>query len=177
MSTVPFSLGGRYSTRFRLPRQESLSSVKTLAIIYHSRSGHTEQLAQAVLRGARTESEVRSYLVKAFDAGLDDLKNSDAVIFGTPENFGYMSGALKDFFDRTYDEALPLALNLPYALFISAGNDGSNAVREIDRILRGYPMRKVAEPILSIKQVTDEDLRRCEELGATIAAGLAMGIF
>lgn len=151
--------------------------MKTLAIIYHSRSGHTEQMAQAVLRGALTEENIRTYCIKAFDAALKDLKESDAIIFGTPENFGYMSGALKDFFDRTYDDALPLALNLPYALFVSAGNDGTNAVREVDRILRGYPMRKVAEPVISVKQATKEDLQRCEELGATIAAGLALGIF
>ena len=151
--------------------------MKTLAIIYHSRSGHTEQLAQAVLRGALTEETVRSYLIKAFDATLNDLKASDAIIFGTPENFGYMSGALKDFFDRTYDDALPLALNRPYALFVSAGNDGTNAVREVDRILRGYTMRKVAEPVISVKQATDEHIQQCETLGATLAAGLSLGIF
>lgn len=155
--------------------------MKTLAIIYHSRSGHTEALAQAVLRGAQTETEVNSYLVKAFDASLDDLKKSDGIIFGTPENFGYMSGALKDFFDRTYDDALPLALNLPYALFVSAGNDGSGAVREVDRILRGYPMRKIAEPVVVSGKI-DEALRehylkKCEELGATFAAGLSIGMF
>lgn len=160
-----------------MQRLQDLPPMKTLAIIYHSRSGHTEALAQAVLKGAQTETGVRSYLVKAFDATLDDLRHSDAVIFGTPENFGYMSGALKDFFDRTYDDALPLALNLPYALFVSAGNDGTGAVREVDRILRGYPMRKVAEPLISRKNATPEDLRQCEELGATLAAGIGMGIF
>ena len=151
--------------------------MKTLAIIYHSRSGHTEQLAQAVLRGALTEETVRSYLIKAFDATLNDLKASDAIIFGTPENFGYMSGALKDFFDRTYDDAMPLALNRPYALFVSAGNDGTNAVREVDRILRGYTMRKVAEPVISVKQASAEHIQQCETLGATLAAGLSLGIF
>jgi len=158
------------------------TGVKTLAIIYHSRSGHTEQLAQAVLRGALTEENVHSYLVKAFDATLKDLQESDAIIFGTPENFGYMSGALKDFFDRTYDDALPLALNLPYALFVSAGNDGTNAVREVERILRGYPMRKVAEAVISVKKIAAPDLQniyvqKCEELGATMATGLSLGIF
>jgi len=156
--------------------------MKKLAIIYHSRSGHTEQMAQAVLRGALSEENVHSYLVKAFEATLKDLTESDGIIFGTPENFGYMSGALKDFFDRTYDDALPLALNLPYALFVSAGNDGSNAVREVDRILRGYPMRKVAEPVISVKQAGKPELQnfylqKCEELGATLATGIGMGIF
>jgi len=156
--------------------------MKTLAIIYHSRSGLTQHMAEAVLRGAKNEDGVNSYLVRALDATLEDLKNSDGVIFGTPENFGYMSGALKDFFDRTYDDALPLALNLPYALFVSAGNDGTGAVREVDRILRGYPMRKVADPVIYRKKAGEDDLQKfyfekCEELGATIAAGLALGIF
>lgn len=150
---------------------------KTLAIIYHSRSGHTSQMAEAVLRGAQTESSVRSYLIRAFDADLRDLTQSNGIIFGTPENFGYMSGALKDFFDRTYDDALPLALNLPYSLFVSAGNDGSGAVREVERILRGYPLRKVAEPVISRKALTPGDIQQCEELGALMASGISMGIF
>jgi len=157
--------------------------MKRLTIIYHSRSGGTEAMAQAVLRGARSEEQVESVLVRAFDAGLEDLKRSDALVFGTPENFGYMSGALKDFFDRTYDDTLPLQLNLPYALFVSAGNDGSGAVREVDRILRGYPMRKVAEPVIAVR-LGEKDpaahetiLLQCEELGATLATGLGMGIF
>ena len=151
--------------------------MKKLAIIYHSRSGHTDALARAVYEGASAESEVDVTLVKAFDARLEHLSQSDGVIFGTPENFGYMSGALKDFFDRTYDDALPMELNLPYALFVSAGNDGTGAVREIDRILRGYPLKKVAEPVISRKNVSEEDLEKSRELGATLAAGLAFGIF
>jgi multimeric flavodoxin WrbA len=157
--------------------------MKRLSIIYHSRSGGTEAMAHAVLRGARSEAQVESVLVRALDAGLEDLKRSDALIFGTPENFGYMSGALKDFFDRTYDDALPLQLNLPYALFVSAGNDGSGAVREVDRILRGYPMRKMAEPVIAVSTkekdpvARDKVLLQCEELGAALAAGIGMGIF
>lgn len=151
--------------------------MKKLSIIYHSRSGHAEKLAQAVLQGAQQEREVKSYLIKAYDASLKDITQVDGVIFGTPENFGYMSGALKDFFDRTYDDALPLQLNLPYALFVSAGNDGSNAVREVDRILCGYPMKKIAEPIISVKQASSSNLEQCNELGAAMAAGLSLGIF
>lgn len=134
-------------------------------------------MAHAVLQGASSDENVIAIAISAFDASTETLCQSDAIIFGTPENFGYMSGALKDFFDRTYYEALPLELNLPYALFVSAGNDGTGAVREVDRILKGYPMRKVAEPIISIKEVLQNDLQRCEELGATIAAGLELGIF
>ncbi len=150
---------------------------KRLAIIYHSQSGHTEAMSEAVLRGASQEENVEAYKIRAFDAKLEDLTNSDAIIFGTPENFGYMSGALKDFFDRTYDDALPLELNLPYAMFVSAGNDGTGAVREVGRILKGYPMRPVLEAVICVKEVDEACVARCEELGATLAAGIGMGIF
>lgn len=150
---------------------------KQLLILYHSQSGNTGRLAQAVLRGAQQEEETEVRLVSAFDAGLEDLLRSDAIIIGTPENFGYMSGAIKDFFDRTYYPAQEHQLNLPYALFVSAGNDGSGAVREIDRILLGYPMKKVAEPVIVQGEVADADLNACEELGLNLAAGLAFGIY
>lgn len=152
-------------------------SVKKLLIVYHGQSGHTEALAAAVLRGARRESGTESRSKGAFEADLQDLLWCDAVIFGTPENFGYMSGAVKDFFDRTYYPALPYELNLPYAQFVSAGNDGSGAVRHMDRILRGYPMRKIAEALIVRGEIGDDDLLRAEELGETVASGLAFGIF
>jgi multimeric flavodoxin WrbA len=151
--------------------------MKTLLIVYHSQTGNTEQLAQAVQRGACQESATATRLLRAFDATLQDLLECQGVLFGTPENFGYMSGAIKDFFDRTFYPAQPYQLNLPYALFISAGNDGTGAVRQIDRILAGYPMRQVAEPVICRGAVTDEHLVQCEELGLTLAAGLALGIF
>ena len=108
---------------------------------------------------------------------LADLLDCYGVIFGTPENFGYMSGALKHFFDRTFYPAQDHALNLPYALFVSAGNDGTGAVRAIDRILTGYPMRKVAEPVICRGHVTPAHLEACETLGLYLAAGLELGIF
>ena len=116
-------------------------------------------------------------MLTAFEAGLDDLLWCDAVLFGTPENFGYMSGALKDFYDRTYYPAEPHELNLPYGIFISAGNDGTGAVRECDRILKGYPMKKVVEPFIARGDITAEDLAAAEEMGQTLACGLAFGIY
>lgn len=151
--------------------------MKTLLIIYHSQSGRTAALAQAVCRGARQSTGTRSRLLTAFDAHLDDLLDCHAVIFGTPENFGYMSGALKHFFDRTFYPAQEHNLNLPYALFISAGNDGTGAVREIDRILVGYSMRKVADPVICRGDVTPTHLEACETLGLSLAASLELGIF
>lgn len=150
---------------------------KRLLIIYHSQSGSTRGLAEAVLHGAGSEDNVETRLLRAMQASVDDLLNCDGVIFGTPENLGFMSGGLKDFFDRTFYPAEPYHLNLPYAVFISAGNDGTNAVRQIDRIAKGYPLRCVTEPVIVKGNVTDEGLHRCSELGAAMAAGLAMGIF
>ena len=148
-----------------------------LLIIYHTQSGNTGQMAQAVMRGCQEEAEVETRLLSAFDAVLDDLRWADGLLFGTPENFGTMSGALKDFFDRTYYPAEPYQLNLPYALFISAGNDGSGAVRDIDRIAKGYPLRKISEPVIAKGDINQQHLEQCEEFGLAMAAGLSLGIF
>jgi len=151
--------------------------MKTLLIVYHTQSGNTEKLADAAYRGACEAEEVTTRLVRAYDASLQDLLNCQALLIGSPENFGYMSGGIKDFFDRTFYPAQDHRLNLPYALFISCGNDGTGAVRQIDRIMTGYPMRKVAEPVICPGEVRPAYLTQCEELGMTLAMGLAMGIF
>ena len=150
---------------------------KHLLIVYHSQSGNTAKLAQAVLSGAQRESSVETRLKKAADGILEDLLWADGILFGTPENFGYMSGALKDFFDRTYYPAEPYAINLPYAIFISCENDGTGAVREVDRIVKGYPLRKVAEPVICRGEASAKYLKQVAELGNSMAAGLALGIF
>ncbi len=151
--------------------------MKTLLIVYHTQSGNTEKLAAAAYRGACAVEDVEARLLRAYDASLQDLLDCDAVLIGTPENFGYMSGGIKDFFDRTFYPAQDYPLNLPYALFVSCGNDGTGAVRQIDRIMTGYPMRKVAEPIICPGEVRPSYLDQCEELGMTLAMGLGMGIF
>ncbi|RLA40519.1 MAG: flavodoxin [Gammaproteobacteria bacterium] len=151
--------------------------MKHLTIIYHSQRGNTRQLAEAVAAGAREEEGLIVSLKTAFNAELEDLLSADGLLFGTPENFGYMSGALKDFFDRTYYPAEPHQINLPYGVFISAGNDGTGAVREIDRIVKGYPLRRVAEPVIANGEVSPQHLQQCRELGLSMAAGLVMGIF
>ncbi|MCT2530913.1 flavodoxin family protein [SAR92 clade bacterium H921] len=151
--------------------------MKNLLIIYHSQTGNTEQLAQAVLRGSQEESGVRTKMLKAFDTVIEDLIWADGLLFGTPENFGTMSGALKDFFDRTYYPAEPYKLNLPYATFVSAENDGSGAVRDIERIAKGYPLRKIAEPYVANGVISAEHLDQSRDFGHAMAAGLALGIF
>ncbi len=151
--------------------------MKRLLIIYHSQGGSTERLAQAALRGAQCEEEVETKLLRAFDAGIDDLLECNALLIGSPENLGYMSGAIKDFFDRTFYPAQDRVDNLPYAIFVSAGNDGTNTVTQIERIARGYKFRRVADPIIVRGKPSEEDEARCAELGQTLAASLAFGLY
>ncbi len=151
--------------------------MKRLLIIYHSQSGNTERLAAAVYEGALREQEVETSLKRVQDAGLRDLLDADAILIGSPENFGYMAGAVKDFFDRTFYPALGHAINIPYALFISAGNDGSGAQRQIDRIVIAYPMKKVADAVLCVGPADDTVLEACRDLGQGMAAGLSLGIY
>jgi multimeric flavodoxin WrbA len=151
--------------------------MKRLLIVYHSQSGHTELLAQAVLAGARQIDDVASELRRAFDTGVDDLLRADALLIGTPENFGYMSGAIKDLFDRTYYPLEGLTTGRPYAVFVSAGNDGRGAQAQIDRIATGYGWKKVHDGHIARGEVGNADLKACEELGATLAAGLSCGIY
>lgn len=148
-----------------------------LLIVYHSQGGRTAQMAAAVLRGAQSETAVDTVCKRAFDTTIDDLLACQGLIIGTPENFGYMSGAIKDFFDRTYYPAEGKTVGLPFAIFVAAGNDGSGAVREIGRIAKGYGWNKVAEPVIARKDTSEEVLQSCTELGAAMAAGLALGIF
>ncbi len=151
--------------------------MKRLLVVFHSQGGRLAGLADAVARGASREEGVEVRAVRALEAGVDDLLDADAVIFGTPENFGFMSGGLKDFFDRTFYPAQGRIDRMPYAIFVVAGNDGTGAVTSIQRIARGYPMREVADPVVVRGEPTPGDVVRCEELGQTIAAGLALGIF
>jgi multimeric flavodoxin WrbA len=150
--------------------------VKQVLVLYHSQSGSTEQLAAAAAAGASVQ-EVSVRVRRAMAADLADLVWSDGIIFATPENFGALSGGMKDFFDRTYYPAQELQLNRAYGLIVSAGNDGSGAVRQLQRIVVGYPLRAIAEPLVIRGRATDADLARANELGQTLAAGLAMGIF
>ena len=148
-----------------------------LLIVYHSQGGQTARLAEAALRGAQADASVETICKRAFDTTIDDLLGCQGLIIGTPENFGYMSGAIKDFFDRTYYPAEGKTVGLPYALFISAGNDGSGAVREIGRIATGYGWKLVAEPVIAQKEVGESTIQACEALGESMATGIGLGIF
>ncbi|MCG3169818.1 MAG: NAD(P)H dehydrogenase (quinone) [Pseudomonadales bacterium] len=152
--------------------------MKKLLIVYHSQSGSTERLARSAAAGAREEEEgVELRLLRAAEAGAADLAWCDALLLATPENFGYAAGALKEFLDRTFYTASAHELNRAYALIISAGNDGSGAVRQLTRIVRGYPLREVAEPLIVRGEPSAADLERARETGHALAAGLQLGIF
>lgn len=148
-----------------------------ILIIYHSQTGNTEKMALAVAEGARSIEQTDVVLKKAQDAGLEDLLESDGLAIGTPENFGYMSGMIKDFFDRTYDPAHDKLFRKPFVIFISAGNDGTGALRAIERIAQGYRFKMVYHPVISRGKVTNDDLEKCRELGNILAAGCQMGIY
>jgi multimeric flavodoxin WrbA len=151
--------------------------MKHLLIVYHSQSGTNARLAEAALRGARQEEGTDTRMLRAVDADTDDLLWADAVLFGAAENFGYLAGGLTDFLARTFYPAQMQPRSWVYGAFIGTGNDGSGAVRQLQRIASGYPMKQVVEPLLLRGSIDGEALSRCEELGLTLAAGIAMGIF
>jgi multimeric flavodoxin WrbA len=163
--------------------------MKTLLIVWHSRTGGARRMAEAAAGGAGGEADVRVRMLTAAEAGPDDVLAADGFVFAAPENLAALAGVMKDFFDRTYYPVLDRINGRPYAAMICAGSDGQNAARQIARIATGWRLRAVAEPlivctraqtpetILAPKTIDAEDLARCAALGATMAAGLAMGIF
>ncbi|WP_321928755.1 flavodoxin family protein [Paraburkholderia guartelaensis] len=163
--------------------------MKTLLIVYHTMTGGTRQMAEAAATAAREQSGVTVRLQLADETQPDDVLAADGYLFATPENLAAMSGLMKDFFDRSYYAALDRVNGRPYAVMICAGSDGQNALRQIDRIATGWRLKAVAEGvivcthaqtperILAPKTIGADDLARCAELGAGLAAGLAMGIF
>ncbi|MCB1692093.1 MAG: NAD(P)H-dependent oxidoreductase [Pseudomonadales bacterium] len=152
--------------------------MKHLLIVYHSKNGSTSRMAEAVYRGAtHPDIEVKVSVRPALQAGVDDLLSCDAIILGTPENLGYMSGGMKDFLDRTFYPAEGKIEGLPYAVFISAGNDGQGALTSLRRVVRGYPMKEACEPVIVKGELDSTGLEACENLGLYMAAGVESGIF
>ncbi|NNC78502.1 MAG: flavodoxin family protein [Woeseiaceae bacterium] len=156
-----------------------MADSRHLLIVYHTQSGSTSKMADAVIRGASHEdiSGVEVRVRNALDADEEDLTWCDAFILGTPENFGYMSGAIKYFLDRVFYPCEGKVNGKPYALFIRAGNDGSGAVSSLHRILAGLAVREVQEPLMMVGEFDESRLTECEELGMTMAAGLEAGVF
>jgi multimeric flavodoxin WrbA len=160
--------------------------MKKLLIVWHSMTGGSEALARAALAGAEA---VEAKLLCAADVNADDMIEADGYLFVFPENLAAISGVMKAFFDRCYYPCLGQIEGRPYALIVCAGSDGSNAVRQAERIATGWRLKKVAdsmivgthaqtpEAILAPKIIAPADLDRAHETGAMLAAGLALGVF
>lgn len=139
--------------------------------------GRTHELVAAVAQGIEeSEESVELRSKPALSAGIDDLLWAHGLLIGTPEHFGYMSGAVKDFLDRTFYPAQGKTEALPYAVFVSAGNDGTGAVESIERIALGYRWKKICDAVIVVGPVTEGDRERCRELGQAMAAGLTLGV-
>ncbi len=158
-----------------------------LLIVYHSKTGGTRQMAGAAASAAR--EEIETVLKTAAEAQPENLLNADGYIFAAPENLAAIAGVMKDFYDRCYYPVLGRIEGRPYAQMVCAGSDGENAARQTARIATGWRLKEAQPPliicthaqtpeeILAEKIIPNEDLERCRELGAAMAAGLAMGVF
>jgi len=151
--------------------------MKSLLIVYHSQSGTSAQLAAAAWQGAQCEADIDVAVMRAWDAGTLDLSRADGLLLVMAENSGALCGTMKDFLDRTFYPAIARGLVLPYALLISAGNDGRGAQRQAERILSGYPFPPAAEPLILRGEMCPAHRDASTELGQAFAAGLSMGIF
>ena len=153
-------------------------SVTVLLVYGGQPGGRTKRLCTAALTGLRGAGEAFELRERpALQATVDDLLWAQGILLATPEHFGYMSGALKHFFDRTFYPSEGRTEGRPYGLMVSAGNDGTGTVAAVERIVTGYRWRAVAPPVVVVGEPDAAALARCEELGATLVAGLEAGVF
>lgn len=152
---------------------------RQLLIVAHAPSANTESLRHAVAAGARLPEVdgVDVVVLSPFAAGPEHVIASQAIILGTTENLGYMSGALKDFFDRCYYPCIEKTQGLPYVLYVRAGHDGTGTRRAVETIVTGLRWRAVREPLIFRGAWREDFLDQCAELGLLVAAGLEAGIF
>ena len=152
---------------------------KRLLIVAHAPSPNTLRLRDAVVAGARHPdiAGVEVIAQSPFDTQPEHVLAAQAVVLGTTENLGYMSGALKDFFDRCYYPCLDKTQGLPYALYIRAGHDGTGTKRGVETIVTGLRWRAVQEPLICRGEFKEDFVPDCEELGTLMAAGLEAGVF
>ena len=158
-----------------------------LLIVYHSQTGGTRSLADAAFAGAVTIPETTTLMQRAADTSPADVLAADALLLGTPEYFGTMSGMLKDFFDRVFYPCETAMTGRPYSVIVCAGGDGTGAMREVDRIVAGWRMRKIHPGVISCRiggeagssrgDLDPVDIEGARTLGATLAAGVAYGVF
>lgn len=162
----------------------------TLLVVYHSKTGGTRRMVEAAVEAGRAAADGLEIIVKqASEAEPDDLLGADGYLFATPENLAAIAGVMKAFFDRCYYPVLGKIEGRPYAALICAGSDGTNARAQLERICTGWRLKRIADTpiicthaqtkaeILAEKTIPENDLDRCREIGATLAAGLEMGVF
>jgi hypothetical protein len=154
-------------------------SDKRLLIVAHVPSENTRRLRDAVVDGARSPDiyGVAVTVLTPFEAQPDHVLTTDAIILGTTENLGYMSGALKDFFDRIYYPCLEETQGLPYGLYIRAGLDGTGTRRGVETIVTGLRWRAVQDPLICRGDYDPSFVDQCREFGMVLAAGLDAGVF
>lgn len=153
-----------------------MNTHKHLLIVHHTQSGSTKKMTDAIINGAKQENIIiRSR--SALKANSEDLLWADGLLLGTPENFGYMSGAMKHFLDEVFYDCLERVNGLPYAIYIKAGNDGTGAKNSIEKILSGLSLKKIQDPVIAIGLLTESVIKECEELGQLMAMGLTESIF
>jgi len=154
-------------------------SRKRLLIVAHAPSPNTQAMRDGLLAGAGAPEidDVAARALSPFDAGPEDILAAEALILMTPENLGYMSGALKDFFDRSYYPCLERTQGKPYALVIRAGSDGTGTRRGVETIVTGLRWRAIQEPLICRGEWRPEFVDQCRELGMLVAAGLEAGVF
>src|SRR5512134_366236 len=140
--------------------------MKTLLIVYHTGGAKTAQMAEAVERGARAAvsdtENVKVVVKRCAEAGPEDVLAADGLILGTPENFGYMSGMMKDFLERVFYPCEGKVNGRPWALFVGAGQDGSGAVSSVERIVLGLRLKRVHDPVVVVKDLQADHITRCE---------------
>ena len=142
--------------------------MKKILIVYHTQSGNTELMAKAVAEGA-TAAGATVALKKAVDANVDDILNCDLIAIGTPNYFGYMSGMVKDFFDRVWGTIRDKVGDKPYVTFGSKGGGGGQALDSVEKICDGLKMIRAYQGVLATRKPTDDVLVECRELGKKIA--------
>ena len=172
--------------------------MKQIIVVHHSVSGGTRAMVSAFCNGANSAESVVVLTRSAGVATVNDVQRADALVIATPENFGYMAGSVKEFFDRTFYACMAdttplgggsasLVAGRPYSVLVCAGNDGSGAMQSVDRIVTGWRMRKAHPGVIARRiggeagssrgGLSDDDLAACSEMGQLFAEGLAMGAF
>lgn len=145
-----------------------------LLVVHHSPTANVQSLTDAVLAGANHEDieGVEVVIRQALEASIDDVLAADGYLLGTTANFGYISGALKHFFDTTYDAVREPTAKRPFGYWIHGGYDTTGAERAMETITTGLGWTQVAEPLCFTGEITGEHLEQATELGGTVAAHL-----